>query len=321
MDPVSLTKELIKENSENNKAGEIGIAKLIGEKLDKLSINYTLLPFNGKRANLIAEIGKGREGLMLNGHLDTVPIGEEDKWHYDQGEEIGGRIYGRGASDMKGGVASMIATLEKANRMHLNKRILLVLVSDEESFSSGSLELLKKHRELFAGVRYGIIPEPTGLGIQIAQKGAVGINVEIRGRQAHGATPWKGRNAIIDAARLINQLQKDSVHFKKHKLFGRSSQNIGTINGGTMANVVPEACTIEIDRRIIPGETGSAALSMVRGSISKQKIKGKARITFEAPPFSLNPRSYIASFVKSHAKTKFIYSNGYTEAELYKRFF
>ena len=319
MDAIELTKELIIENSENNKAGELGIAKLISEKLDNLSIKYALLPFGGQRANLIAEIGTGKDGLMLNGHLDTVPIGDETKWHHSQGEETRGRIYGRGASDMKGGIASMLSALEKANTLRLNKRILLVLVSDEESFSSGSLKLLKKHHNLLKGVRYGIISEPTGLGVQIAQKGAVGIKIEVSGKPAHGSTPWKGRNAIVDASKFITQLQKDSGSLKKHKLFGRSSQNIGTITGGTMGNVVPEACTIEIDRRIIPGETGKTALSKIRDTISKQRIKAKASITFDAPPFNLDPSSRIASLVKTHSKTQFLYSNGYTEAELYKK--
>ncbi len=319
MDVVKVTKELVDINSENTLKHEIDIAKFINEHLTGMGIESKVIRYGGGRANVVASMGKG-DGLMLNGHLDTVPIGDPDKWPSIGAYEKNGKIYGRGASDMKGGIASIVSAISLIKPSRIKKRILLTFVSDEEGFSTGSLFLLKNRKELFKGIKYGIVAEPTDMKIQVAQKGAVAIEAQIIGKSAHGSVPWEGNNAISGAAKLIVALDSSARMLRKTRTFGTSSMNIGTIKGGTMGNVVPDRCVLEIDRRILPGESGRSAADQINKIIKTNGINARTRITFEAPPYSVSKSSPIAKLVKKATACEFSVSSGYTEAELYHRF-
>jgi acetylornithine deacetylase/succinyl-diaminopimelate desuccinylase family protein len=318
MDVARITKELVGINSENHLKNEVEIAKIVNGYLENFGIDSKIIRYDKCRANVVAVMGEG-EGLMLNGHLDTVPLGDENRWHFEQGEEKRGRIYGRGAADMKGGVASIVSAVSKIDQRRLRKKILVVFVSDEEAFCTGSNYLLSKAKDVFGKIKCGIIAEPTDMNIQIAQKGAVAIRASVFGRPAHGSSPWDGENAIVHSAELIVELERLSKKMKKDKFLGRSSINIGTVNGGTAANIVPDKCVIEIDRRIIPGESGKTALEEVDSIIRKGKIRAEASLVFEAGAYSLDRNSHIARLVKEASGSDFSVSSGYTEAQLYKR--
>ena len=318
MEVVGITKELVGINSENHLKNEVEIAKIVNGYLEDFGIDSKIIKYNKCRANVVASVGVG-EGLMLNGHLDTVPLGDENRWNFEQGEIKEGRIYGRGASDMKGGIASIVSAVSKIDQRRLRRKILLVFVSDEESMSTGSNFLLGKNKKVFGNIKYGIIAEPTDMNIQIAQKGAVAIRAEIFGSPAHGSMPWEGDNAIVHSAELIIGLENLSKKMKRDRVFGSGSLNIGTVNGGVAGNVVPDKCVVEIDRRTIPGESGRTALEEVNGIIRRKRINAKTSLIFEAGAYSLDKKTYIARLVRETSGADFSVSSGYTEAELYKR--
>ncbi|MEM5872549.1 MAG: M20/M25/M40 family metallo-hydrolase, partial [Candidatus Aenigmatarchaeota archaeon] len=162
MNELELTQELIRINSENPPGNEKEIAKYIKDFLDELKISTEIIEFEKNRFDVIASIGKGK-GLMLNGHLDTVPAGEN--WKYDpfEGKIVNGKIYGRGASDMKGGLASILTAVKNLSKENFKKKLLLTFVADEEVALKGSEYLIKNKKEIFKDVKYGIIGECTNL--------------------------------------------------------------------------------------------------------------------------------------------------------------
>jgi acetylornithine deacetylase/succinyl-diaminopimelate desuccinylase family protein len=320
-DVIWLTKELVSIGSDSTNEGEKEVAKFITSYLKDAGIAAQLIEFAPKRASVIAQIGSG-EGLLLNGHIDTVPIGDVRNWAYGTAPTIhNGKLYGRGTSDMKGGVAGIMAALSKLSSQRPKRRVLATFVAGEETESEGSINLLTKHRKLFSGVKYGIVGEPTHLKLQIAQKGVAGMKVRFRGRAAHGSKPWLGDSAITKASRFISEYLKIAQEFPvSDKLLGRGTANIGKISGGTAMNVVPDACVIEIDRRIVPGETPDVAVQQVKTLLKKLKISADVELLFGRAAFKLNQDSKIIAIVKNGLGKipPFMGSTGYTEAELYK---
>ena len=319
MNVVELTKELVKIDSDIS-VGEKQVAMFIYDYLCELGIDAELVEFAANRADVVASIGAG-DGLMINGHIDVVPIGDRSQWRHTPGSTDNGILYGRGTSDMKGGVACVLSALSKADLHKPKRRLLLVFVGGEETVFDGSYYLLEKKRALFDGVKQGIIAEPTDMKIQVAQKGIVEMAVAFTGKAAHGSRPWQGDSAILKATAFINEYMKYSKHFNvEDSLLGKGSVNIGMINGGTASNVVPDRCELKIDRRIVPGETPQLAVAQVRGVLEKLKIDAKIDLQIARNAFRLPDNSRVVKIIKSvaGAKTPLMGATGYTEAELYK---
>jgi succinyl-diaminopimelate desuccinylase len=321
MNEVDLTQELVRINSENPLGNESQVAKFIKDFLDDLKISTELIEFDKNRFDVIASIGSGK-GLMFNGHMDTVPIGSN--WKYDPlgGKIVDGKIYGRGTSDMKGGIASILAAVERLSKENFKKKLLLTFVADEEVALRGSSYLIKNRKEIFKDVKYGIVAECNDLDLTIAQKGIVQLKVKFKGMAAHGSRPDLGDNAIYKATDFIQEIRKLIEQLKKRKnvILGSGTINIGTINGGTKINVVPDFCNVEVDRRIIPGDTPDYAIRQIRKILKKLKLK--ADIEIEAGcrfPMQFSEKLEIIKLIKSIAKVKMTGSSGYDEAELYYR--
>jgi acetylornithine deacetylase/succinyl-diaminopimelate desuccinylase family protein len=208
---------------------------------------------------LVAELN-GRPGgrrLILAGHLDTVPAGEG--WTYDPygGAVSDGRLYGRGASDMKGGIAGMLVALRLLAQERHRWRGTIVghLVPDEEPGGELGTQVLLE-RGLIAGDA-AVVAEPSELRVFRAQKGNVFAALRVRGKAAHGSMPEHGVNAISAAARLIVDLEErlgPQLAERRHGLVGRATLNVGMIHGGIRTNVVPDECVVTVDRRVLPGE-------------------------------------------------------------------
>lgn len=316
---VHITSDLINIMSDSLRDGEKEVAKYIHDYLRDKKIDSEIIEFSKGRANVIAQVGKG-DGLMLNGHTDTVPIGDAALWKHGTRAIIkGNKLYGRGSSDMKGGVGSILAALDKVNLAKPKRRLVLAFVADEEVKSSGSEWLLKNRKPFFKGVKYGIIAEPTNLKIQIAQKGAMHIDVWVKGKSAHGSTPWEGDSAIYKAARLVCALESLSKRLKtRDKLLGTGTINVGVISGGSAVNVVPERCAVSVDRRIVPGETIAQAEDQIRKILKAEKINYTMLVNFARKPYKISKNSVLVKMIKSIAKTDFTWATGYTEAEMYK---
>lgn len=316
---VELTKDLIDIPSASCKDGENGIASYIKDQLKACGIDSRTYEFEKGRADLVATIG-GKDRLMLNGHMDTVPVGEESLWkHGPKAELLGGRLYGRGASDMKGGIACILAAVSDLDLTNARRGILLTFVADEEVELKGSMWLLEKRKSIFNGVKYGIIAEPTNMKIRVAQKGYVEMRIHFHGKAAHGSKPWLGDSAILKAARFVIALQKLADSFKvKDRVLGRGTLNVGKIEGGTATNVVPDSCTINIDRRIVPGETPERAVGQVKGLLKELGINAAIEVISPNNSFKLDKNSRIIGMLKRASNSETAGATGYTEAELYK---
>jgi succinyl-diaminopimelate desuccinylase len=209
---------------------------------------------------LRAEVGpEGAPTVVLHGHLDVVP-GLPGQF---EPRVEGDRLYGRGAYDMKGGLAAML-TSAAAMRDQERVRVRLGIVGDEESEEEaerGSDHLVDSG---FLG-DFAITGEPTDLQIGVEAKGVLALRLEVSGVAAHGATPWLGDNAVLKAHDVFRSIE--SLPFARHssELFDRPSINLGRILGGDALNKVPDRCAIDVDIRYLPDQDPAAVLEQVRG--------------------------------------------------------
>jgi succinyl-diaminopimelate desuccinylase len=207
-----------------------------------------------------AEVGpEGAPTVVLHGHLDVVP-GRPGQ--FDPRVE-GDRLYGRGAYDMKGALAAMLLTTA-AMRDQDRVRVRLGIVGDEESEEEaerGSDHLVDSG---FTG-DFAITGEPTDLHIGVEAKGVLALRLEVSGTAAHGATPWLGDNAVLNALDVFRSIE--SLPFARHssELFDRPSINLGRIWGGDALNKVPDRCVIDVDIRYLPDQDPARVLDEVRG--------------------------------------------------------
>ena len=255
---VDLTIQLVQTSTENPPGNEKVAAQFLKPLLSTMGFKAKILLSPKGRWNLIAEKRWGRGGrtLLFNGHLDVVPAGEPSKWKYPpfQGKLSRGRIYGRGASDMKSGIASFLHALSMIDRSKISLdqgAIILHLVSDEESHGHQGMGFLTQRGGIHGDA--ALVGEPTDLHPVIAHKGALWLRISTFGKSAHSAKPHLGVNAIGKMMALIDRL--NSIPWEReHPLLGKPTLSIGTIRGGTKINVVPDRCDIEVDRRMLPGE-------------------------------------------------------------------
>ncbi|MGA8903623.1 MAG: M20 family metallopeptidase [Candidatus Bathyarchaeia archaeon] len=292
---VDVLRRLVQFKTVNPPGNEKDCAEYIAEYLSDAGAHVELLEREKNRPNVVAKM-QGTDhstSLMLNGHIDVVAPSEG--WSLDPfaGVEKNGRIYGRGASDMKSGVAaSMVATkalLESG--VSLKGDLTFTAVADEESLGpAGTRFLLEK------GLRadMGIVTEPTDLRIEVAQRGILWLEVRVDGKAAHGGRPWLGISAIYRMMDFLNALREleRQLASKKHELVTSPSINVGTIEGGFRVNVVPDTCTIRIDRRLIPGETIEEAQNEILQIFHHMKLKDPSmkethRILVAAAPFEI----------------------------------
>jgi succinyl-diaminopimelate desuccinylase len=195
--------------------------------------------------------------VVLHGHLDVVP------GHPEQFEPRieGDRLIGRGAYDMKGGLAAMMcATRDLAAQSAV--RVHFVCVSDEESDEAearGSDYLVEKG---YTG-DFAITGEPTDLHIGIQAKGVLALRVEVSGTAAHGSTPWLGDNAVMKAVDVFRRIEAMPFTRESSEMFDRPSVSLGRIMGGDAMNKVPDHCTIDVDIRFLPGQSAKAILEEI----------------------------------------------------------
>ena len=208
------------------------------------------------RSNLIARLlprNKIRQTVLLAPHLDTV--GADDPQFSPRRKN--GRLHGRGACDTKGSVAAMLSALcelAASKSRPLETEIIFAGLIDEENAQAGSRAFAKSKIK----ADLAIVGEPTKLRVVTAHKGSLWLELETKGRAAHGATPQFGKNAVHEMARIVDLLETDygaQLRRRKHPLLGTATVNVGTISGGAQPNIVPDRCNITVDRRTLPGET------------------------------------------------------------------
>jgi succinyl-diaminopimelate desuccinylase len=190
--------------------------------------------------------------IVLHGHLDVVPAHPEQFTPRVKGD----RLYGRGAYDMKGGLASMMCALRELASQD-KVRVHFVCVSDEETEEieqRGSDHLVEQG---YTG-DFAITGEPTNMHIGIQAKGVLAMRIEVTGTAAHGSTPWVGDNAVVKAVDVFRQIESLAFARESSELFDRPSINLGRILGGDALNKVPDLCAIDVDIRYLPGQDAAA---------------------------------------------------------------
>jgi succinyl-diaminopimelate desuccinylase len=197
--------------------------------------------------------------LVFHGHLDVVPGAAEQFQPRLEGE----RLFGRGAYDMKGGLAAMMcATRDLVGQDAV--RVHFVCVCDEESEEDQNRGSDFVVREMGLTGDFAITGEPTDLQIGVQAKGVLLLRLEVRGRSAHGSTPWLGDNAVLKAMGVFRAIESLPFARESSELFDRPSVNLGRVSGGDVPNKVPELCTIDVDIRYLPGQDADAILEDVQ---------------------------------------------------------
>jgi len=261
---VNIMKALIRCPSVNPPAETTECARVVSEILKKNDIKAEIVEAQPGVANVVARLEGNQSGkrLLLNGHLDVVAPGEG--WTVDPfgGEVRNGRIYGRGACDMKSGIAVMLAAMIafKRSEQPFNGEIIFTAVGDEETGSQfGTKYLLEKG--VANEVDLAIVTEPTDLAIELGNRGLRWFDISINGLACHAGRPHLGINAIQHASKIVQAIHGMKFTRQDDRFeIPRPSISVTMISGGTQVNVIPNRCRLAVDRRMIPGETTDSVL-------------------------------------------------------------
>src|SRR3954468_12294785 len=236
-------------------AGEAEIAAFVADWARAAGLETQLLEETPGRPSAVVRARGNRGGrtLLLCGHIDTVTVeGMTDPPHEPRLD--GDRLHGRGAYDMKAGVAAALIACREAATLGLAGDVVVAAVADEEHASLGVQEALRAVR-----VDAAIVTEPTELEVVVAHKGFVWAEIEVTGRAAHGSRPHLGVDAIVKAGPILAAVAEldRALGEHSHPLLGRGSVHAAKIEGGEELSSYPARCVIGLERRTLPGETGA----------------------------------------------------------------
>ena len=278
-DAVKLAADLVRIPSVNPMGGvhdagtgEARLSDYLSAFFEERGIPFERRETSPGRANVIASIRVpgSRTTVLFDAHQDTVPV-DTMKIPPFSGDIHDGRLWGRGACDVKGGMAAMLfAAARLAAEKPGNAASLILACTVDEEYSFAGVRDFLEGPWSFGKPEFAIVAEPTRLEIVTSHKGLTRWNITTIGRSSHGATPRLGVNAIHSMARVLEALEEYAVLLEKrttHPSLGCATLNVGIINGGTGVNIVPDSCQIQIDRRLLPGEEASAALADCRDFI------------------------------------------------------
>ena len=285
---VSLTRDLVSIRSVNPPGSEAEIAGYVENYLEDLGVATTSVDLNGDpdRRSVVGRIpGKGSGSVVLCGHLDTVDVTEEH-WTVPAFDGLvkDGRIYGRGSADMKGGLAVMmvLARLIVESGLTPDRDVVLAFTADEEKGYGGAYNL--GSGDLLDDAEFLIITEPTNGDVYAGEKGELWAEVTFHGKAAHGSTPENGVNAVMVAANFALKLASRVDEFPRDDSVGRTTLNVGQLDGGWQVNIVPDEATVKLDFRVITDDHRELALEAVNELA--EKLAGEAGGEYEAEVLS-----------------------------------
>ncbi|MFB6725947.1 M20 family metallopeptidase [Kribbella sp. NPDC056345] len=275
------------QNPPGEEAATVAVLDAVGRELGLTVSTTTVEP---GRDNISLTVGSGTgPGLLLLGHTDVVPVGAG--WTTDPyGAEIrDGRIYGRGASDMKGGLAAAVAALAVLRDVELSGPVELAAVVDEEETGKGIRAFVQDSPREYVGC---ITAEPTDLQTIIAARGDSYLRVAVHGLAVHASNAEAGANAIYGATAIITEIERLHAELAAdpHPLLGPATWSVGQINGGTGGSIVPAECVVIADRRLLPGESPAAVLENLRDRVAALQLEDRGLsvdldMPMEMPPF------------------------------------
>ena len=271
IDPVALTSRLIQFDTVNPPGRELACAQHLDDLLEKHGFRTQLVKMADDRASLIARRGRQRTGkpLVFTGHIDVVPLGTRP-WSCEPfgGEVRDGKVWGRGSSDMKSGVAAfVVAAIEMAPQVEAESEIVLVITAGEETGCDGAVSIVKARLQGNAGAL--VICEPTANVPYVGHKGALWVKAIAQGKTAHGSMPEQGDNAVYKAARAVERLSCFDFRCERHPVLGSPTLNVGTFHGGLNVNSVPDRAEVQIDMRTIPGVDHAELRNRIRAHMKE----------------------------------------------------
>lgn len=286
--------------------GERAIAGRIAGILRAIGLDaevHETVPGRASAVGVLKGAGGGRS-LMLNGHVDTVGVDGMERPFEPRVES--GRLYGRGAYDMKGSVAAMLAAAKAlaGSGTRLAGDLIVACVADEEVASLGTLDVLDRYPADGA-----IVTEPSGLGLSLAHKGFVWLDVEVQGRAAHGSRPDLGVDANLRMGRFLArlaELERDLRARAPHPLVGGPSLHVGTLAGGEGPSTYAERSVARIERRTVPGETVTGVTAEVVAVLDALRAEdpgydAQVRVDLARDPFEANATGLLAGAVDAAA--------------------
>ena len=298
MDPIRLLSELVAANSVNPSlapggAGEREVAGVAGRALAAAGLDVVTQLAAPDRPNVIGVLEGRAPGpaVMFCGHLDTVGVeGMADPF---TPRVEGGRLYGRGSQDMKGGLAAMIAAAADLARGWTRGRLIVAGVADEEHLSLGAEALVREWRADMA-----IVTEPTDLRLAVGHKGFAWLDVVTRGRAAHGSRPEEGRDAIAYMGRMLAMLEARDRELRARRpvpFQGTGSLHASIISGGHELSIYPGECTLQFERRTVSGEDADSVLRETEYLLARLhhddgRFQGGATVRAYRPAYALDPR-------------------------------
>jgi acetylornithine deacetylase len=285
-------------------AGESEVAGFVAGWLERAGLEVAIEEAASGRPNVIA-VARGSGGgrsLMLNAHMDTVGVAGMDAPFSARVDN--GRLYGRGAYDMKASLAAIMLTGARARGRGLRGDVIVTAVADEEVASVGTEAVA---RELSADA--AIVAEPTELSVAVAHRGFVWLEVETSGRAAHGSRPDLGVDAIAKMGRVLVELAEIDRSLRaapSHRLLASGSLHASLIQGGQELSTYPDRCLLQAERRTIPGETPDAVAGELRAVIERAAaedpdLRADVRIEFVRDPFEVAEDAPVVEAVRRHA--------------------
>ena len=318
IDVIQLTKKLITIPSVFSEEHEI--ADFIASYLDFSDVQYQKVKNSGP--NVIAKnIVNDGKTILLNAHMDTVPIMRGWSRAPFKAEIKNKKLYGLGAADMKAGLA-IILNVFKELKEKVN--LILVATSDEEGNSNGAYTFLKSLKE--NGIALCLIPEPTNEKIRLGCRGRFVVDIEIIGESAHASRPTLGANAIVDCAKVIDALKK--VKIRSHEKLGYGSLCPLKIDGGGDSLSIPQYCKVRVDRHIVLGETKSMIINDFNNALTNLDVQSGIRVSFmkrETPflkPYLIDMKnemvkSFCSEYRKFYGMTKIVYGKSVGDYNLF----
>lgn len=301
---ATLTEALVEAGGQSPDGFEEPTVAVLGDALRTIGADIRLTQVRPGRPNLIARVGQDQAepGLLYLGHSDVVPAGAGWSGGPFTPRRVDGQIIGRGAADMKGGLAAAVAAIAAVHAEAPEIPLTLLCTIDEEADALG----IRHHiTSTTTPIRYDacVVVEPTSMSIITGCRGATNLRVDVRGASAHAGRPADGASAILAAAEVIAAVEFDGVELQSmaHSALGVGTWNIGTISGGHGTSIVPDRCTLSIDRRTLPDEDPDLILGQLlqdsRARVRKRARPGTERITISGavemtmPGFLTDPAS------------------------------
>jgi succinyl-diaminopimelate desuccinylase len=265
---VELLQKVIQIESTRPPGNEIELALWLADYFAEAGIKADVLRYEGKRANLVARLrGTGKApALIFSAHMDTVPAGEVP-WMFPPFSATlhEGKIYGRGAADMKGGLAAMAlaAVILARSEISLGGDLIVSFTYDETHGLQGAKQMVEGgHLE---GAGAVLVSEPSTLDVFIAEKGALWLKCMAKGKIAHTSMPQLGQNAIMEMVYFLRRLEQSlDLSADPHPLLSAPTFTVGTIKGGVIINMIPDGCEAQVDIRLVPGMDHEKVVQQVR---------------------------------------------------------